>query len=111
MMEKWYEVPESLDSCVIYSKVRLVRNWSEYPFPDKMTREQSMELTARILGGLQNIGNIDGKAYRCSYLHQMSDLDKAVYVERKVLNRGIIKKKDVGGLVYLRLNKTSLRNS
>lgn len=99
MMEKWYEVPESLDSCVIYSKIRLARNWSEYPFPDKMTREQSMELTARILGGLQNIGNTDGKAYRCSYLHQMSDLDKAVYVERKVLNRGIIKKKDVGGLV------------
>ena len=43
MMAKWYEVPEYTDSSVVYSKVRLVRNWAEYPFPEKMTKDQSME--------------------------------------------------------------------
>ncbi len=98
-MAKWYEVPEYADSSVVYSKVRLVRNWAEYPFPEKMTKEQSMELTAGILGGLQDLGNKEHGSYRYSYLHQMTDLEKAALVERKVLNRGILKKKDVGGLV------------
>jgi len=98
-MEKWYEVPENIDSSVVYSKVRLVRNWAAYPFPDKMSKEQSMELTARILGGLQDVGQKSGNSYRYSYLHQMTDLEKAALVERKVLNRGILKKKDAGGLV------------
>ncbi len=98
-MAKWYEVPGNTDSGVVYSKVRLVRNWAEYPFPGKMTKEQSMELTARILSGLQDLGNRERIPYQYSYLHQMSDLEKAALVERKVLNRGILKKKDAGGLV------------
>ena len=99
MMAKWYEVPEYTDSSVVYSKVRLVRNWAEYPFPEKMTKDQSMELTARLMGGLQDLGKKEKASYRYAYLHQMTDLEKASLVERKVLNRGILKKKDVGGLV------------
>lgn len=98
-MAKWYEVPGNTDSGVVYSKVRLVRNWAEYPFPGKMTKEQSLELTAQILSGMQDLGAKDGNAYRYFYLNQMSDLEKAVLMERKVLNRGILKKKDAGGLV------------
>ena len=98
-MTKWYEVPEYMNSSVIYSKVRLVRNWAEYPFPGKMTKEQSLELTARILGGVQDLGEKDQNKYLYSYLHQMSDLEKAVLIERKVLNLGILNKKDAGGLI------------
>ena len=36
-MEKWFDVPEKEGSSVICSRVRLVRNWREYPFPGKMT--------------------------------------------------------------------------
>lgn len=98
-MAKWYAVPENTDSSVVYSKVRLVRNWADYPFPGKMTNEQSMELTAKILGGLQVFGKTEQSMYRFAYLHQMSDLEKAAMMERKVLNRSILKKKDAGGLV------------
>ncbi|MBQ5915502.1 MAG: ATP--guanido phosphotransferase [Lachnospiraceae bacterium] len=98
-MMKWYEVPESAETNVIYSKVRLVRNWSEYPFPGKMTKEQSLEMTARILSSMQGLNELDQNNYSFSYLHQMTDLEKAVLMERKVLNQGILKKKDAGGLV------------
>ena len=82
-MTKWYEVPEYVDSSVIYSKVRLVRNWAEYPFPGKMAKEQSLELTARILGGVQELNDRDHNKYLYSYLHQMSDLEKAVLIFEK----------------------------
>ena len=98
-MTKWYDVPEDVNSSVIYSKIRLVRNWEEYPFPNKMTKEQSLELTARILSEVQVPGERDHNKYLYSYLHQMSDLEKAVLIERKVLNLHVLKKTDAGGLV------------
>lgn len=47
-MNKWYEDPGTPGSNVIYSRIRLVRNWREYPFPGKMTREQSAEMTGKL---------------------------------------------------------------
>ena len=47
-MNKWYEDPGTPGSNVIYSRIRLVRNWREYPFPGKMTREQSAAMTGKL---------------------------------------------------------------
>ena len=52
-MEKWFDVPEKEGSSVICSRVRLVRNWREYPFPGKMTKEQSVEMTGRLMNGVK----------------------------------------------------------
>ena len=42
---------------VIYSRIRLVRNLKEYPFPGRLTREQSAELSDKLLGGLTGIAS------------------------------------------------------
>ena len=55
-MEKWFDVPEKEGSSVICSRVRLVRNWREYPFPGKMTKEQSVEMTGRLMNGVKESG-------------------------------------------------------
>ena len=54
-MDKWYEVPGKAGTNVIYSRVRLVRNLKEYPFPGRLTKEQSAELSEKLLGGLTGI--------------------------------------------------------
>ena len=36
-MDKWYEVPGKAGTNVIYSRVRLVRNLKEYPFPGRVS--------------------------------------------------------------------------
>ena len=63
-MNKWYEDPGTPGSNVIYSRIRLVRNWREYPFPGKMTREQSAEMTGKLYEGLAGIGSLEGKKFR-----------------------------------------------
>lgn len=98
-MEKWYDVPETADSNVIYSRIRLVRNWQDYPFSGKMTREQNLELTTRLSEGLQEIGTVEGEVYRFAYLHQMTDLQKTALLERKVINRSISKKSEPAALI------------
>ena len=42
---------------MIYSRIRLVRNLKEYPFPGRLTKEQSAELSEKLLGGLTGIAS------------------------------------------------------
>ena len=62
-MDKWYEVPGKAGTNVIYSRVRLVRNLKEYPFPGRLTKEQSAELSEKLLGGLTGIASMDRMQY------------------------------------------------
>ncbi len=98
-MDRWYEAPGQPGSNVVYSRIRLVRNWKEYPFPSRMTKEQDSELTARLCESFKGIGPADGTKYRFAYLDRMTDLEKTSLVERRVLNRGIVKKQGTSGLI------------
>ena len=62
-MNKWYEDPGTPGSNVIYSRIRLVRNWREYPFPGKMTREQSAEMTESFMKGWRESGLLKEKSF------------------------------------------------
>jgi len=101
-MEKWYEIPEKPDSNVIYSRVRLVRNWEDYPFPGKMTREQSLEMTARLFEELKQMDIHDSVDYRFAFLHQMTELQRTALLERRAINRSLAKKTEPSALILSR---------
>lgn len=107
-MTKWFETPGKEESNVIYSRVRLVRNWKEYPFPVKMTREQSAEMTGKLCEGLKGIGSLDGIKYRFAFLDRMEDLEKAALSERRVINRGAAEKKETSGLILSEDERVSI---
>lgn len=100
-MEKWYEVPERENSNVIYSRIRLVRNWKEYPFPGKMTREQNEEMTRRLCEGLAGLGTP-------VYLNRMSELEKTALLERRAINRGTSRKKEPSALILSEDERTGV---
>ena len=107
-MAKWFEEAEKEMSNVIYSRVRLVRNWKEYPFPGKMTREQGAEMTARLNEGLKNIGSLDGCRYAKAELERLADLDRAALTERRVLGRSMSKKKGPASLIVSEDERASI---
>ena len=98
-MEKWFDVPEKEGSSVICSRVRLVRNWREYPFPGKMTKEQSVEMTGRLMNGVKESGAVPGSRSRYLYLDRIPDLERTALLERRAISRGVSKKKAAAGLV------------
>ena len=107
-MAKWFEEAEKEMSNVIYSRVRLVRNWKEYPFPGKMTREQGAEMTARFNEGLKEIGSLDGCRYAKAELERLADLDRAALTERRVLGRSMSKKKGPASLIVSEDERASI---
>lgn len=92
-MAKWYEVPEKRDSNVVYSRIRLVRNWADYPFPGSMSEAQSAEMTKALCEKLGGIGDIDEEEYQFLYLNEVSELEKDVLQERLAINRSLAEKK------------------
>lgn len=98
-MDRWFEIPKDPESNVVYSRVRLVRNWADYPFSGRMTKEQSLEMTERLCGVLKDLNGPDGRPCRVLKLQDCSNLEKRALYERKVINRSLAEKKEPAGLL------------
>ena len=54
-MSDWFERVENDSSNVVYSRVRLSRNWDEYAFPSRLMDRESRELVVRLEQGIQGV--------------------------------------------------------
>ena len=89
-MLKWFECEEENRQNIISSKIRLARNWSEYVFPAKLSKEESREMVKRLCEGLADLGEQDKNQYETTYLEDLSELDRRALKETKSVNRVII---------------------
>ena len=92
-MLKWVECEEENRQNIISSKIRLARNWSEYVFPAKLSKEESLEMVKRLCEGLADLGEQDGNQYETTYLEDLSELDRRALKERRVLNASVLSRK------------------
>ena len=92
-MLKWFECEEENRQNIISSKMRLARNWSEYVFPAKLSKEESLEMVKRLCEGLADLGEQDGNQYETTYLEDLSELDRRALKERRVLNASVLSRK------------------
>ena len=97
-MNKWFESIDSRNSNVIYSRVRLARNWDEYVFPSRMTPTQCGQMVDRLREGLKDLKDPEGREYSYSQLDQMQELEKLALRERRILNMASVNKKEPAGL-------------
>ncbi len=66
-MNKWYEKDGNYPDVVISSRVRLARNLSNYPFCNRMTKEDTVSLIREVKSSLENI-NLGENAF--TYLEE-----------------------------------------
>jgi protein arginine kinase len=92
-MLKWFECEEENRQNIISSKIRLARNWSEYVFPAKLSKEESREMVKRLCEGLADLGEQDKNQYETTYLEDLSELDRRALKERRVLNASVLSRK------------------
>ena len=73
-------------------------------FPGKMTKEQSVEMTGRLMNGVKESGAFSGSRSRYLYLDRIPDLERTALLERRAISRGVSKKKAAAGWSYLRMS-------
>ena len=98
-MSKWFEEIDCKNSNVIYSRIRLARNWDEYVFPSRMTATQCGEMVERLGEGLKGLKDQDGRDLSYSQLDQMQELEKMALRERRILNMACVNRKEPSGLL------------
>lgn len=97
-MSKWFDGIDSKSSNIVYSRIRLARNWDEYVFPSRMASAQCSEMVERLRDGLEGLSELDGHEYGYSQLDQMQELEKLALRERRILNMASVNKKEPAGL-------------
>jgi protein arginine kinase len=105
---KWFEEVDKEQPGVIFSRLRLVRNWDAYAFPSRLPAKVSEEMIRRLEFGLRDIGSLDGKDYHYTLLSELPDLDRKVLREHHVFNSTIAGKKTPVGLILNGEEDTSI---
>ncbi|MBP3543736.1 MAG: protein arginine kinase [Lachnospiraceae bacterium] len=97
-MLKWFEETGDNEDVVISSRVRLARNLSNYPFPVRMSSEQSEQLVEELKNKLANLKDEDRRFHYIS-MKNISDADKVALVERHLVSDTLIMKAEPAGAV------------
>ena len=97
-MSKWYDAIDCSQSNIMYSRIRLARNWDEYVFPSRLTRGQCEELVTSLKDGLADIGSLDGREYHFLRLDSLQGLEKQALRERRILNQAAVERQEPSGL-------------
>ena len=96
-MSKWFDSVDNKNSNIVYSRIRLARNWDEYAFPSRMTAQQCGEMLERMKEGLKNLPELDGNPYKYQQLNEVRELEKLALRERRILNLAAVNKKEPAG--------------
>lgn len=107
-MLKWFEYEEQERQNIISSRVRFVRNWNEYVFPAKLSNREGSEMVSRLLEGLCDLGDADGRSYESAYMDELAELDRRALRERRILNSSILARKAPMGLMISEQEDVSL---
>ena len=107
-MLKWFEQVEKEKPNMIFSRIRLVRNWREYPFPSRLTEKQGEEMIKRLEFGLKDIGELDQRHYEFAMLGNLKELDRLALRERRILNSAAVSKPGPVGIMISPEEDTSL---
>ena len=107
-MRRWFEEIETGKPNIVSSRIRLVRNWSEYAFPSRRDEAASAEVVGRLHKGLKDLGEVDGRNYVYAGLTELSELDLRALKERRILNSSIMAKKAPVGLMLSEKEDVSL---
>ncbi len=107
-MPRWFEHEEKRQQNVICTRVRLTRNWSEYVFPSKLSDKEGREMVDRLLEGLKDLGELDGRTYETASMDSLAELDQRALKERRILNASILSRKAPMALVISKEEDVSL---
>lgn len=107
-MTRWYEKVENDPSNMIFSRIRLARNWEEYKFPSKLSDEEAKIMIDRLKGELNCLPDEGSGSYQYIDLETMEELDRMSLKERRQLSKALVEKTTPGGMILSQDERISI---
>lgn len=107
-MTGWYieKGPES--DVAVSSRVRLARNFSEYPFPPKMNREQENKVLMRVTNAVANAKSGFSGDFKFIDIESLNPIDRQALVERHIISRDMAESQRKSGVLVSSDEKISI---
>lgn len=91
-MTRWYEQVKNDTSNVIFSRVRLARNWEDYKFPSKLSDSESRRMIGCLKDELDTLPKLLGEEFHYMDLERTGEPEKTALREERILNRALAEK-------------------
>lgn len=88
-MENWISSKNKDKGIVLSSRIRLARNISKVPFPDRLSNEQGRQIVNNISNKFLSDKNTKEK-FRCIYLWENDKNSNVEYLERHLISKKLI---------------------
>ena len=93
---KWYEKTAKNDDVVMSGRIRLARNFSEYPFMDRLSMEDANHMLGRVS---DKFAQDFPTEYRCIYMNNCAEKKKKALREKRLINKALLERKNSGVLI------------
>jgi len=107
-MASWYIESGSESDVVFSTRVRLARNLKEFPFPTRMTKEQSSKIVNMVTETLADRSEWARKNFQYFGINGLSPVDKYTLVEKHIISPKIIETKLDAGVLVSKDEKISI---
>lgn len=106
-MLKWFEEVGENSDVVISSRVRLARNFTKYPFSNKISDDDAILMVEEVNERFKDFKDEDGKYFVCN-LSELTEIEKMAMVERHLLSDELVAKKQSTGFIMVENESTSI---
>lgn len=97
-MENWINSKNKDKGIVLSSRIRLARNISKVPFPDKLSNEQGRQIVENVVSKFLNDENINDK-YRCICLWKNDKNSNVEYLEKHLISRKLVENRNKSAFI------------
>jgi len=97
-MENWINSKNKDNGIVLSSRIRLARNISKVPFPDKLSNEQGRKTVENIENKFLNDENAN-KKYKCICLWKNDKNSNIEYLERHLISKKLLENKNKSAFI------------
>jgi len=98
-VNKWYIEKGPEFDVVISSRVRLARNFKEYPFPHKTTPEMQKEIVEKTRDALFSGNQKMSEVFRFIDFSSLDMIDKAEFMEKHVVSKELLESNRYSGIL------------
>lgn len=98
-MSKWYENEVVDQGIIISSRVRLARNLKKYPFPNRLTEQQSSQMLEEMKQTLITETQKENLSLQYIPISQLNSHEKLSMMERHIISLPLVEKKQPCGIM------------
>lgn len=107
-MGRWYidKGPES--DVVVSSRVRLARNFKEYPFPYRMTKEQAENVLSRVKDVIQGSSSSATKNFVYMNMQELPPVERQILMEKHLISPNLLESRVSSAAIISKDEKISV---